>query len=191
MTALNCFNEYKTKALRTMPADTFLKQALHCAMGMAGEAGEYKELLYMEPEQRIGEIGDCMWYAAVFSDVLSLDLNHMVSEAEKLNRQLDCPFVYHTSGDRALIWACRLVDLVKKSVFYGRELDRAAAESILTHYWAALLSMCSDVPAQPLSVAHINLLKLEARYPGKVFNADHANNRDYAAESAAAGVKIV
>lgn len=187
---LQTFSEYQSKAIRTMKPDPFLMEVLHCTMGMVGEAGEFKELPHEESEKKIGEIGDCMWYAAVLSHRLELNLDDLVGEALAINTLRSGPFAYVSGEDRALLWACRLTDLVKKSVFYGKELDRASVVTMLTHYWAALLSLCSKMSVQPLFVALTNVRKLEARYPDKMFNADHANNRDYAVESAAAGVQI-
>lgn len=188
---LTCFDEYQEKSILTMKLDSPLMEILHCVMGMVGEAGEVKELHFSDTDKMVGEVGDCMWYAAVLAHRLGLHLSDVVADAQEINALHTGPFSCLSGEDRALVWACRLNDLVKKSVFYSRELDRATVQTQLTHYWAALLSLCAKMSVAPLYVATTNVRKLEARFPDKMFNAAHAKNRDCLAESVAAGIELV
>lgn len=188
---LSGFDEYQKLAVRTMKHGTFLEEVVHCSMGMSGEAGESKELGHSDRDKKIGEIGDCMWYAASLANTLSLSFGPLVNAAKALNLSNQDSFAHWGGEDRALIWSCRLIDIVKKWMFYDKAPELEVLAKHLTHYVAALLDVCAKVSVDPLLVATKNIQKLEARYPDKMFNAAHAVNRDYGVESKAAGIELV
>ena len=81
--------------------------------------------------------------------------------------------------------AGEVLDIVKKNFAYGKPLDTShVVEEIgdCIFYINGLLWML-DVSWD--EVLTTNIRKLEARYPGGTFNADHAINRDTVAEKAA------
>lgn len=181
--------EYQALSVRTMKEDSHLMKILHCTMGMVGEVGELMELepglydKYFNPipdmlDKIKGELGDCMWYLA--------NLYHLLQR----------PFPQITISDQGIetndliIAAAELTDLVKKSVFYGKSLDEAKAGEIADRYLCLIASRTFDIEVDLYEVLEANVKKLEKRYPNLCFNADHAINRDYAAESEAAGIKI-
>lgn len=185
------FNHYQQLALRTVKPDTKLGVIGHCAMGVSGEAGELLELPFGDTGKRIGEMGDCLWYSAVMADALGMDFNTVVANAELVLKDPSSPFPSMTSTCRAVVWASRIVDRLKKTIYYGKELDEVALTNELTHYVSALLLACAEAGIMLLYVAHVNIKKLEARYPNLSFDSEAAINRDYQAESKAAGVEIV
>lgn len=191
MSEISCtdFNDYQTKALRTLNLIGHEENMLHAIMGMMGEAGEFAELPYEQREKRIGEIGDCLWYAAVLSSELGYNFQFIVDAAYNSVHTVS-DLANHTSETRALLWGCRMVDLMKKTVFYGKELDKNKLRGMLINYVEALLSMASKTGVLLLDAGTINIRKLAARYPDLVFDADKAINRNYAVESSAAGVEI-
>lgn len=191
------FNEYRKLALRTLNHQGKDRNILHCILGMVGEAGELSEIIgfsktlapAIDRGQAIGELGDCLWYAAVLSEELNTDFEGLMFDAKHVDRG----GVIHdmkTPYERLLIQSCRMADLVKKTVFYGKKLDEAKLIHMLFQYLIAFNEACSLLLVQGLVVAEINIKKLEARYPDK-FDAERAINRDYDAESKAAGVQIV
>lgn len=191
------FNEYRKLALRTLNHQGKDRNILHCILGMVGEAGELSELIdfskalapSIDRSKAIGELGDCLWYAAVLSEELDVDFNTLMADASSVDRG----GVIHemkTAYERLLIQSCRMADLVKKTVFYGKKLDEPKLTHMMFQYLIAFTEACALLSVQSLVVAEINIKKLEARYPEK-FDADRAINRDYEAESKAAGIQIV
>lgn len=178
------FNHYQELALRTVKPDNFLQSVLHCVMGMAGEIGEYREVPHDNQGTRIGEIGDCMWYSAILSKVLGFPLQEIVDVANNKPRPSN-------GSDAAVIHAARLIDLVKKAVFYGKPLNTMATMNELVDYFSSILSICDSMAISPLHVGLVNIKKLAERYKDGRFDAGHAINRDYQAESDATGIQIV
>lgn len=86
----------------------------------------------------------------------------------------------------SLLWAARATDLVKKTRFYGKELDKAKLRECMVGYMAGVLCSCYKAKLNPITAAIMNIKKLEARFPEKMFNSDHAINRDTTAEEQAA-----
>lgn len=183
-------NEYQVLALKTVKPDDFLQSVLHCVMGMAGEVGEFIELTHQERDQRIGEIGDCMWYSAVLSNLLGLQYEYVMERAAHQRGGASSLHLTLSGEEVAVIWACRLIDRVKKSVFYGKSIDHEALTVELIGYCSGLIGMAQKTSVSLVSAGQINIKKLAERYKDGRFNADHAINRDYQAESAAAGVQI-
>ena len=184
------FDQYQQLAIRTMKDDPHLMKVLHCTMGMVGEAGEFAELPYDEEDKRIGEIGDCMWYAANLAHTMGWNLSSILQAVGRYSKNTVDDLVKHTSETRAMLWSARLNDIVKKSVFYGKELPVEEVRKCLACYMSAVLDMASKMSVMPLVAAELNIKKLSARYPDLAFNADHAINRDYEVESKAAGIQI-
>lgn len=182
-------NEYQQGALRTLNKKDRVSNLLHCVLGMSGEAGEFAELHYMDVGPRIGELGDCMWYAAVAAHELGVPFADMVFRViiEGLHEHADrAMYPEH----RALVCASRMADDIKKVVFYNRDLDEEVLVRELSCYVASLVAMANKTGINLLDAGKVNLAKLKQRYPDK-FDSDRAINRDYAAESVAAGVEIV
>lgn len=184
---LSSLNDYQEKAVRTLKrGERQLDDILHCVLGMVGEAGEVAEVIESDPETIMKEVGDSMWYAAALAYVMGLDLLSIHDAAvESLSDRSTLPFAAHPPEDRAHVWAGRLADRVKKSVFYGKVLDMFRVQSELVQYWACLVEHCYLLDMHILDVADKNIRKLEARYPAGTFDADRAINRDHEAEDKA------
>lgn len=178
------FNHYQELALRTVKPDDFITSVSHCVMGMVGEIGEFREIPYEDRDKRIGELGDCMWYSAVLANVLGFQLQYIVDKIQ------ENPYPFHGS-DQAVIHAARLTDIVKKTVFYGEPLPEEKVLGELVEYFTGLLGICTSMSVNPMYVGLTNIKKLAKRYKDGRFDAGHAINRDYQAESDAAGIQIV
>lgn len=97
------------------------------------------------------------------------------------------------SKDNMLVHACfgiggesgEVLDIVKKSIFYGKPLDRSAviAEIGDMVWYTNLLLHALD--ATWSEVFETNIKKLTARYPNLEFDAARAINRDKDAEQEA------
>lgn len=191
MSEINCtdFDQYQELALRTLNVRGHIDNMLHAIMGMSGEAGEFAELPYEQRDKRIGEIGDCMWYCAVLSKELGFKFGAVIEQAQMIHK-VGCDLSALSGEMRALLWSCRLIDVIKKTVFYGKDPDHAKLSQYLFNYVAALMGMAAKTQIQMLEAGSINIRKLAARYPDLKFDADRAINRNYKTESAAAGVEI-
>lgn len=179
------YNEYAHGAVRTLAPNPLKESTLHCIMGMAGEAGEFAETSYDDKEKRLGEIGDCFWYAACFAFEHGMNFDDVVAAAITSSN----PLIHLSPEKRGLLYSARMIDRIKKVWFYKKDLNVGEFMPDYLGYVSSLMAMCSKTSVAPLMVCTINLKKLAARYPDK-FDADRANNRDTQAESAAAGVDV-
>lgn len=177
-------DEYQALALRTQKHDEPLTEILHYTLGLVGEVAELMEVQATEKAKRIKEAGDCMWYSAVMADKLGLRF----SALEAFANDIPLSTLIRTPHEEMVIASGRMADMVKKSVFYGKELDRSAMVGDLGHYVKYLFRFIERIGEDPLNVGTLNIRKLEARFPELAFNADHAINRDHEAEAKAAGL---
>lgn len=193
MIHISNFNEYQQHALRTLsPGYTPEEDIMHAVMGMCGEIGELLEhsiaMWEAKGDPRVGEIGDCLWYCAVLADKLGYSFQTVVNRAVH-HMSLSTEFPSQTADVRAAIHAARLMEMVKKAYFYKKVPDPIALANHLNNYVMELHNICAFIGIKILTAAEINVNKLATRYPEK-FDTDKAINRDYDAESKAAGVKI-
>ena len=78
-----------------------------------------------------------------------------------------------------------VVSEVKRFFAYGKPLDKHNIKEELGDLMWGIALMCDTLGFTLEDVLAMNIAKLEARYPNAKFNADHAINRDVAAEKAA------
>lgn len=182
MTSVESFDHYQQLATRTMKESSEFEVLLHCTMGMMGEAGEVAELPREEKDKRIMEIGDCLWYAANLATVTKWRMSGVLKAVTRVSHMAWDDLSRHEPEMRALLWAARLTDVVKKAVFYGKHMPKDEMRKCLTCYVSALLDLIAIMGVEPLYVATRNIQKLEARYPSLKFDSDRAINRDTANE---------
>lgn len=103
-------NEYQQLAARTIGRDrTHQQQLANAALGLAGEAGEVadtmkKHLFHgfpLDREALVKELGDCMWYIAMFATELGIGLDEIGNtNIEKLRRRYPDGFSEERSQNR-------------------------------------------------------------------------------------------
>lgn len=154
------------------------ERLLHAAMGLCTETGELYEV--ESDQHEIEEVGDICWYLALAFDSLGASFE----EAPILSEEAFVKQVRGEEGVESLtIYATELLDLVKKQVFYGRQIDRNTAIDLLVmmkniiHFGLELGD--SDLTLQ--AVLDANVRKLKTRYPEK-FSEEAAVNRNVDAE---------
>lgn len=86
---MTTLNEYQDWALRTDRGNKTDKDEMMicCAMGLAGESGEYVDLIKkvafhgkaLDKEKAAKELGDILWYLSVASYYLGYDLEHIAT----------------------------------------------------------------------------------------------------------------
>lgn len=78
------FNEYQKEAFRTERGmNKEMPRVLNGALGLAGEAGEFADLLKkhyfqghpLDREHLAKELGDILWYVAIAADAIGFDLD--------------------------------------------------------------------------------------------------------------------
>lgn len=184
---IESLDQYQKLAIRTMaPAEKDLL-ITHCSMGMVGEIGEYVELPAQKFEKRMGEVGDAMWYATNLAHTLGMTMSYLCDVY--VPRTVD-DLTDFQPAERCQLWAARLLDIAKKNLFYGKPYDLVEVADHLYRYFRALIEECLSAGINVLQAGESNILKLEERYPDLRFDANAAINRDYAAESQAAGIQI-
>jgi NTP pyrophosphatase (non-canonical NTP hydrolase) len=104
-------DEYQELAARTIGRDrTPPQQLANAALGLAGEAGEVadtmkKHLFHGYPLDRdnlVKELGDCMWYIAMFATELGVPLSEIGrTNIEKLRRRYPDGFSEERSRNRS------------------------------------------------------------------------------------------
>lgn len=185
---IESLDHYQKLAARTMAPEADPNRLIvHCVMGMCGEVGEYIELPSTEAEKRVGELGDAMWYAANLAHTLRMTMSQLCD--------VYVPRIHDDLADfqpieRCNLWGLRLLDIAKKWMFYGKPFDMIEVADHLYWYFRALVEQCLQTGVQLMFAGEKNILKLEKRYPNLRFDANDAINRDYAAESQAAGIQI-
>lgn len=173
--------EYQQQALKTESPITPELQAracnvnnirlLHGAMGICTEVAELQNAT--DHVNVIEELGDIEWYMAVMRDVLVL------TQKQIQDVEIDPP-----RGDRMIITemvvaAGYLLDIVKKTIFYGKTLDSDMLGRGLATMELLLLRVRY---VEGTSLEHVqdrNIEKLvEKRYKNKGYSHESALNRD-------------
>lgn len=146
---------------------------LHAVLGIAGESGEIAELNSASPKHKlVEEVGDLLWYVAIFSDEYGIDFEYMIEAASNSSIR-DCGFKYLANEVTQL--SLKMAETLKKSIFYGKDKDdiKFNIQDILSCLQTILYMFNSDFQEAQESVIH----KLEKRFPDK-FNPDFAINKN-------------
>ena len=154
------------------------QRLLHAAMGLVTEIGELYETtceLHLAEE-----LGDICWYLALGLDALGVNWDdvEIIPEDDFFKAVRG-----ETSDQTLVILSSELLDMLKKFIFYGREiqLEKAASHLVMMKnalHWALIYSN-PDLTLEMITEA--NMKKLKARYPDK-FTEQAANVRDVNAE---------
>lgn len=182
----------------TLSSRMVSSRAIRLNHAFIGIATEMEELLgAMDKEGSLDrvnvmeEVADALWYCAIASNELEMDLDKafpllgMSSAAGSFQRPS-----LSEEENRAMIEkeiresikiSGRLLDLMKKSVFYGKQLNQSNVEFNLIHLLSHLNSIC-DLAGYSIETAMVrNIKKLAKRYQGK-FSNHFANNRNLTLE---------
>ena len=134
---------------------------LHAALGICTELAELKDGDTIV--NLVEEIGDVYWYLAIADDVLSW--------------QETIP--YSTVVEKsAMFYLGEIQDVIKRHIFYGKELDTVR---ISTAFKGIAWHLLDDLNKRGLRVEdswEANIIKLEKRYPDKFFDSKFAIHRD-------------
>jgi len=176
------FNQYIPLAVRTeSPRSSCSEQnrLLHAAMGAMTESVEL--MGFTDQSNLTEELGDICWYIAIamdtiepvdFQPVSNRSFNHLGREV------IICNLCEQSSY---------LLDMTKKNVFYGRQIDKVAFLQTCQLMLELVNSICNISGIQFTNVLAANIRKLQVRYPEKY--SDHkADTRELASERQALSV---
>lgn len=172
-----------TEAIRNL-------RLLHATIGICTEVGELFEFLEKEALDFTNlkeEVGDAFWYCGIAVDELKLDLGQMVKTGSN-----DLPLMggLSVADKRAqflqvLIAATKdssvLLDLLKKSAFYGKPLDHGKFAETLSRFVSAMMTLLALGGFTVEAAMDVNIAKLRKRY-GQKFTEAAAITRDLEAE---------
>ncbi|MCG7628971.1 hypothetical protein MHM88_14260 [Epibacterium sp. MM17-32] len=174
---------YIDQATRTESIDLFKVDSprlLHAAIGACTEVGELLLANEGDVTNVKEEMGDICWYVAIACSELGIWFEDLLVLADE-ERAEDDPFKALLGG------AGDALDVVKRALFYGVELDEAKFGRHFGTMLLALQIMARDEGWDLTELQEANIAKLSRRYPEK-FTTEAAVNRDTAAELAAVGV---
>lgn len=152
----------KTESVKFTPTNPRL---LHAVIGVNTEVAEI--LLATDEVNLREEVGDVCWYLAVACDEFGIGFEDLYLLASDTDEEVDTP-------ERLLRGAADALDYLKKTIFYGKELDTTVLAS---HLAVVYRSICDQMGEELRGVLDTNIAKLRARY-GEVFTEAAAENRD-------------
>lgn len=147
------------------------RRLLHAAMGLVTESSEL--MSSVSKENFVEELGDVLWYVAIACDVLEISLD----EAEESAGNFE--FRPHLGVEDMILASSDIMDMLKKSTFYGKALHRHAVATRLGEILVVIENL-SDYPLGEIMAS--NLTKLHKRYSSGTFSQKEALNRDVQSE---------
>ncbi len=177
-------NDYVKLAVKTESIVDEIKVNTRLNHGVIGLITEVGELMEPFTDSENGpwvhivnikeEVGDILWYLAIIMDELSLnydDLNEM---------EVGC-YTCDYYMNSLVIESSRLLDDMKKHIYYSNDLDYNLLESRIAIVVYILRGISKQLEFTLEEVAETNINKLKSRYPNK-FTSENALNRDLDAE---------
>jgi len=173
-------NDYIQQALRTESTDLVeLRQPrlTHAAIGIMTEAVELSLAGYHNDLVNIKEeIGDILWYVAIACDEMECTMDELRQIADVDARMIDAE-----AGVLLSTNAADLLDIIKKNIFYGKDVDLVAAGRKIGNILLIIDRFAGNFHWTLDAIMALNIEKLRTRYPEK-FTAEAAEDRDLAAE---------
>ena len=176
-------------AIRSRLGDKMIR-LLHAGLGLSSELTELTDA-YADPEGEeidwvniAEETADLAWYIAVAVNTLGFDHEEISSHESSIE---DLVNYKHSSSalQGALLAAVSTTgdfnDLLKKHIFYGRELNMEKLKETLSRMCLAISGLCVISGTTIEKARETNINKLRARY-GDKFTAAAALNRDLETE---------
>ena len=183
------FSEYLDKSARTLSAifnvqDQVSKDLLHGAIGLVTECSELLDN-YDKSGNRTGqltglgsieeELGDLMWYMAIMHRNYGTDLGEIKPEHADLDEWATVLGLTKMSAE--------LLDIHKKSIFYGRTIDVVKSLSKISDITSLVAQYIKVTELDAARIMDINIKKLELRMGGTSFSAQKVHDRDLNAEN--------
>lgn len=163
---------------------------LHGSIGLASELAEIREMARdNDPVDKVNlleEMGDLFWYMGVIVNELGIDPNK-IFRTKQVNKVLwQFPDLAATRElnivvDTLTISIGYMIDIMKKTLMYGKELDTLLIESILEEMGIDIEHALNCHGYTSGQARQVNIDKLRARY-GDKFTEDAALERNLEVE---------
>lgn len=163
---------------------------LHGAIGLASELAEIREMArdndYVDKVNLLEEMGDLFWYMGIIVDELGIDPNQIFRTKQVKAVLWQFPDLaasneLSTIIDTLTICIGYMIDIFKKSLMYGKEIDVETVEGILQEMGIDIEDALNAHGYTSNDARQINIDKLRARY-GEKFTEAAALNRDLETE---------
>lgn len=180
--------------------DDRMIRLVHAGLGMSSELTELTEA-FVSPKNGIidwvnimEESADCLWYVAVAVSALGFD-HEEISSAESVAANNESIGKHSETSLQSTLntlnWSVgNYNDLLKKHLFYGRELDMAKMKRTLKQICMSASGVCFVSGHTIEEARERNIAKLRARY-GDKFSEYDALNRDLETERKILEGKVV
>lgn len=154
------YDQFVARLLKPLPENL---NALHIAIGLAGELGE----LFQEDVDEVEEFGDYEFY-------LQAALNHYdltIAQCYPTN------FIKALDADGFVYWTGQLIDCIKREYIYGKPRELERLKECLGTVSMYLTDSYTDMDTTQQEILQANALKLEKRYAGLYYSDEAANAR--------------
>ena len=160
--------------------DDRMIRLLHAGLGLSSELAELVSAMN-KPELDLvnmsEEAGDLYWYCAIA--INTLGFNHDDMSSFEVDTKIDDSLI---AVIQTSVWAVgEFNDLLKKHLFYGRELNMQKMSNLLRQLCMAVSGICVACGKTPAQVRETNINKLRARF-GEKFTEAAALNRNLEVE---------
>lgn len=177
---INTRKDYTRLAGRTLSDEFFMetvtdKRQLHGAIGLVTETQELLIAILKPKDESViinigEEIGDMLWYIAIFEREFDLEFSHehklSLSSISPLDKTIEL-----------LKSSIEILDMYKKLMFYKRPIDQGKLFSLLSFINDSLNDLCYLYGLNILELEANNINKLYVRFPEK-FTTENAVTRD-------------
>lgn len=146
------------------------KELLHAALGMSSELGEvFAAIKKNDMTNLVEELGDIMWYHGL------AELTLFPESSDKANHYLQLELVPYTEKISAKTKDLSIdlvesvsdfVDVIKKSVIYGKSVDDFQIELKLNKIHGIVRNMANSSGVSLDTVCNVVVQKLSKRYKG-------------------------
>lgn len=176
-------SEYKEQSARTMSPNYFpmsiSAETIHGIVGVVTEAGELmdalKEAIFydlkFDRENVREEIGDVMWYIMAIVRPEGWDLENIPYEEQSVRSMSPnyFPMSISTETIRGIMGivteAGELMDALKKTMFYGRDIDRDNVRKRINNIMQYIMVIMRSEGWDLEDIMQENIDKLKIRYP--------------------------
>lgn len=171
------WNDYLVLSEKTLSTEfhttDIINRILHGVMGLCTELGELDDCLSAKMVDRTNlkeEIGDAYWYLAIlYRDTRSSQRTEVLDGEEGVPDE----FITKELLKSSLI----LLDMLKKRLYYNKDLDMVVFYSQVNHIDYYLQCLGLNYGLMTSDILEVNINKLRARY-GDKFSSEKAINRD-------------
>lgn len=166
------WNTYKIMSEKTLSTEFHYQKQdellLHAVMGVITELEELTD--WNDEVNKKEEVADCFWYLAIIDRELDLNMDLSVSfPIENYDNNQLFLLLYSKSS--------LLLDMLKKRLFYNKEINTQTFSTISLELFSILISFCKRHDIDVETILDTNIAKLKARY-GDKFSSERAINRN-------------